>query len=126
MSSIMPMALAAASPLPTGIVRLPGGEKVADAQVWLGDAESVPIVIKDPLTITIPRKARAKLKVAVTYDEPLPAPIAAGTRVATLVVSAPDVAPIEVPLYAGAGVGQLGPVGRLGEALRYLVWGGKF
>ncbi len=102
------------------------GEKVADALVWLGEAESVPIVIKDPLVITIPRKSRSKLKVAVTYEEPLPAPIKTGTRIATLVVSAPGADTVEVPLYAGADVAQLGPVGRLGEALRYLVWGGKF
>lgn len=103
-----------------------GNEKVADALVWLGDAESVPVVIKQPVIITIPRKSRQKLKVAVIYDEPIPAPIAEGTRIATLVVSAPDVEPIEVPLFAGGNVDQLGPVGRLGEAFRYLVWGGKF
>lgn len=103
-----------------------GGEKVADAEVWLGDVNSVPIVIKQPLVITIPRKSRDKLKVTVTYDNPIPAPIKAGAQVAKLIVTAPDVETIEIPLYAGAGVGQLGPVGRLGEAFRYLVWGGKF
>lgn len=103
-----------------------GDEKVADAQVWLGDADSIPIVIKQPLVITIPRKSRDKLKVTVAYDNPIPAPIEAGAQVAKLIVTAPDVETIEIPLYAGAGVGQLGPVGRLGEAFRYLVWGGKF
>jgi D-alanyl-D-alanine carboxypeptidase (penicillin-binding protein 5/6) len=103
-----------------------GGETIAEAPVWLGDADSVPIVIKEPLTITIPRKSRQKLKVAVTYDEPMPAPITAGSRIATLIVSAPEIETIEFPLHAGTDVGQLGPVGRLGEALRYLVWGGKF
>lgn len=102
-----------------------GGEKLADAPVWLGEAESVPVHIKDDLVITIPRKSRSKMKVAVTYEEPIPAPIKAGSRVATLVISAPDTETLEVPLYAGADVPQLGPVGRLGEALRYLVWGGK-
>jgi len=103
-----------------------GDEKVADAQVWLGDADSVPIVIKQPLVITIPRKSRNKLKVTVAYESPISAPIEAGAQVAKLIVTAPDIETIEIPLYAGAGVGQLGPVGRLGEAFRYLVWGGKF
>ena len=102
------------------------GAKVADAPVWLGEAESVPIVIKDKLVITIPRKSRSKMKVAVAYEEPIPAPIKVGARIATLIVSAPDADKLEVPLYAGADVPQLGPVGRLGEAFRYLVWGGKF
>ncbi|MDD9907980.1 MAG: D-alanyl-D-alanine carboxypeptidase [Rhodospirillaceae bacterium] len=101
------------------------GEKIADVPVWLGEADSVPLLIKDKLVITIPRKSRSKMKVAVSYEEPVPAPIKAGTQIATLVVTAPDTDKMEIPLYAGADVPQLGPVGRLGEALRYLVWGGK-
>lgn len=102
------------------------GEKIADVPVWLGEADSVPLLIKDKLVITIPRKSRSKMKVAVSYEEPVPAPIKVGTQIATLVVTAPDTDKMEIPLYAGADVPQLGPVGRLGEALRYLVWGGKF
>jgi len=102
------------------------GAKVADAPVWLGETDSVPIVIKDKLVITIPRKSRSKMKVAVTYEDPIPAPIKNGARIATLVVSAPETETLNIPLYAGADVPQLGPVGRLGEAMRYLVWGGKF
>ena len=101
------------------------GEKIADVPVWLGEADSVPLLIKDKLVITIPRKSRSKMKVAVSYEEPVPAPIKVGTQIATLVVTAPDTDKMEIPLYAGADVPQLGPVGRLGEALRYLVWGGK-
>ena len=101
------------------------GEKIADVPVWLGEADSVPLLIKDKLVITIPRKSRSKIKVAVSYEEPVPAPIKVGTQIATLVVTAPDTDKMEIPLYAGADVPQLGPVGRLGEALRYLVWGGK-
>ena len=101
------------------------GEKIADVPVWLGEADSVPLLIKDKLVITIPRKSRSKMKVAVSYEEPVSAPIKAGTQIATLVVTAPDTDKMEIPLYAGADVPQLGPVGRLGEALRYLVWGGK-
>ena len=66
------------------------------------------------------------MKVAVAYEEPVPAPIQAGAQVATLVVTAPDADRVEVPLYADAHVPQLGAVSRLGEALHYLVWGDKF
>jgi D-alanyl-D-alanine carboxypeptidase (penicillin-binding protein 5/6) len=102
------------------------GETVTELPVWLGKSKSVPIVIKDKLVITIPRKSRSKMKVAVAYEEPIPAPIQAGAQVATLVVTAPDADRVEVPLYADAHVPQLGAVSRLGEALRYLVWGDKF
>ena len=87
--------------------------------------DSIPVIIENDLLISMPRKSRKKMKVAVKLDEPIPAPIAIGARVATLVVSAPDFETLEIPLVAGAAVDRLGPVGRLGEAVRYLVWGGK-
>jgi D-alanyl-D-alanine carboxypeptidase (penicillin-binding protein 5/6) len=100
------------------------GEKIFDARLWLGESKTVPAVIEQALTITIPRSSRSKLKVSISYDEPVPAPITAGTRIAELRVAAPGVETITVPLLAGADVQQLGPIGRLGEALRQLVWGG--
>jgi D-alanyl-D-alanine carboxypeptidase (penicillin-binding protein 5/6) len=101
-------------------------ENLIDAEVWLGAKASIPVIIENDLLISMPRKSRKKMKVSVKLDEPIPAPIAKGDRVATLVVSAPDFETLEIPLVAGAAVDRLGPVGRLGEAVRYLVWGGKF
>ncbi len=98
-------------------------DAVVDADVWLGEEQLVPLVIDKDLVITMPRKARRDMKVAVTYEGPLPAPIAKGDVLAKLVVSAPDMNNIEVPLVAGRDVGQLGLIGRLGAALKYLLWG---
>jgi len=102
---------------------LKGGEKVVDAEVWLGKEKSVPLVVKDPLTITLPRKSRPDMKVTVVYDGPIPAPIAADAPIAKLVVTAPDIKPIEIPLVAGVEVEQLGLFGRLGAALKAVIWG---
>jgi D-alanyl-D-alanine carboxypeptidase (penicillin-binding protein 5/6) len=99
------------------------GGVVTDADVWLGEEGSVPLVIEKDLTVTLPRKARGEMKVTATFEGPLPAPIAKGGRVAKVVVTAPGVDPVEVPLVAGADVGQLGIFGRLGAALKYLLWG---
>ncbi|MBL4720777.1 MAG: D-alanyl-D-alanine carboxypeptidase [Alphaproteobacteria bacterium] len=100
-------------------------EKLIDASVWLGMKDSIPVIIENDLTISMLRKSRKKMKVSVKLDEPIPAPITAGARVATLIVSAPDFETLEIPLVAGVAVNRLGPVGRLGEAVRFLVWGGK-
>ena len=54
---------------------------------------------------------------------PLPAPIAKGTELATLVVTAPGMQTVEIPLVAGADVGQLGFVGRIGAAINHVIWG---
>ena len=96
---------------------------VSDAEVWLGEAPTVPLVLGEDVVITLPRKARRQMKVTVTYDGPVPAPIAVGDKLARLVVTAPGIEPIEMPLSAGEEVQQLGFIGRLGAALKYILWG---
>ena len=100
------------------------GDVVTDANVWLGKKGTVALLIEEDLTLTLPKKARRDMKVTVSYEGPLPAPIQKGQRVATLTITAPDVDTLEIPLVAGDSVGQLGLVGRLGAAFDYIVWGG--
>ncbi len=99
------------------------GEKVIDADVWLGTSPTVPLYIEKGLLITLPRKARRAMKVSVTYEGPIPAPFKAGDRLARLTVTAPGAYPIEVPLVAAEGVERLGFLGRLGTALKSILWG---
>ena len=99
------------------------GDTVSDAEVWLGKSQTVPMVIESGLTITMPRKARREMKVAITYEGPVPAPITRGQPLAKLVVTAPGREPIEARLVAGENVERLGLFGRLGAALNYILWG---
>ena len=99
------------------------GDTVAEAEVWLGDDATVPLVVAADVTVTLPRKSRPDMTVKVVYDGPVPAPIAAGTPIARLVIGAPDWADVEVPLVAARNVNRLGAVGRLGAALKQLLWG---
>ena len=99
------------------------GDTVDSASVWLGEAAEVPLVVETDLVRTLPRTARADMRVIVTYEGPLPAPIERGERIATLVVTAPDVETLMVPLVAGASVGQLGRFGRMSAAFEHLLWG---
>ena len=107
----------------TNYTLLEAGETVVEADVWLGEAARVPLVLDAPLVTTLRRKARRGMVVTVVYDGPIPAPIARGTPIATLVVTAPEAEPIEAPLLAGADVAKLGPIRRIGAAIGYLVWG---
>ncbi|MDJ0610355.1 MAG: D-alanyl-D-alanine carboxypeptidase family protein [Kiloniellales bacterium] len=101
------------------------GEQVEEAEVWLGESASVPLVLDQDVVVTLPRKARRKLSVSVRYDGPVPAPVAAGDQIATLVVTAPETEPVEVPLFAGAEVPKLGPFGRFTASLRQLILGAQ-
>ena len=98
-------------------------ESLGEVSVWLGDAPSVPMIIRQGLTITLPRRARGGMRVVATYEEPVPAPIAKDAVVAKLVVTAPGVETIDIPLVAGEGVKRLPLVPRIRAALGYLLWG---
>lgn len=99
------------------------GETVADIPVWLGQKDTVPVFIKDDLLVAIPRKSRKRMAVKVVHQESVPAPFAKGDEIAKLVVSAPGMNDVSVPLFAGAEVGERSFFGRLGAAIGHLVWG---
>ena len=101
------------------------GDQVTDADVWLGEAASVPLVAGKPLVVTLPRKARRDMKVTAVFDGPIAAPIVKGKVVGKLVVTAPGEPTAELPLVAGANVAKLGFAGRMSAAFKYLVWGPK-
>lgn len=100
-----------------------GGDVVTDANVWLGKAGTVPLVIEHDVTLTLPKKARRGMEAKVVFEGPVPAPIREGQQLGTLIISAPDVETREIPLLAGASVEQLGLMGRLGAAFNYILFG---
>ena len=99
------------------------GEVVEHADVWLGQEVTVPLIIRDNVKLTLPRKARRKMEVKVTYNGPVAAPIRAGEELAILSISAPGQETLEIPLIASKDVPRLGVMGRLSAALKYLAWG---
>jgi serine-type D-Ala-D-Ala carboxypeptidase (penicillin-binding protein 5/6) len=99
------------------------GDTVTDAEVWLGKDATVPLSVTDDVFMTLPRTARHDMKVSANYTGPLPAPIKKGTQVGTLTITAPGMAPREVPLIAAADVARLGFAGRIGAAVKQILWG---
>jgi len=99
------------------------GDKVDDAEVWLGAEAKVPLTVAHDLVVTLPRKSRKDMKVTVAYDRPVPAPVTKGEQLGTITVTAPNVTPIETPLIAGADLGKIGPVGRMASLAAYVIWG---
>ena len=99
------------------------GEVVDEFEVWLGEADALPLVVESDVVLMMPRKSRKEMVVKVVADGPVAAPVERGTRVATLVVSAPNVETREWPLVAGATVDSLSGFGRIGAAIDALIWG---
>ena len=102
-----------------------GGEVVGDADVWLGTKGTVQLKAGAPFFVTLPRRVRQELKVTAIYDNPIAAPVVKDQLVGRLVITAPGVPSTEVPLVAAEDVPKLGLAGRMGAALRYLLWGSK-
>jgi D-alanyl-D-alanine carboxypeptidase (penicillin-binding protein 5/6) len=99
------------------------GDKVDDGEVWLGAEPKVPLSVDKDFVVTLPRKARKDMKVTVEYDRPIPAPIQKGDMVGKVVMTAPDMTPVEAPLVAAASVERMNPLGRIATLAGYLVWG---
>jgi D-alanyl-D-alanine carboxypeptidase (penicillin-binding protein 5/6) len=99
------------------------GDTVEDADVWLGTKSKVPLVTAADALITMPKRLRKDMKVAIVYDGPLAAPVTAGQPVGKLVITTTEMPTVEIPLVAGASVDALGPMGRLGDRVAQLVFG---
>ena len=99
------------------------GDKVDDGEVWLGAEPKVPLSVGKDFIVTLPRKARKDMKVTVEYDRPISAPIQKGDTVGKVVMTAPDVMPVEAPLIAAASIERMNPWGRVATLAGYLVWG---
>lgn len=99
------------------------GDALAEAPVWYGATETVPLVMDKDLVATLPRAARKSLEVKAVFEGPVPAPITQGQQIGKLVITAAEISPIEVPIYAGADVERLGMFGRVVAALKHLILG---
>jgi len=99
------------------------GDKVDDGEVWLGGEPKVPLTVGKDFVVTLPRKARKDMKVTVEYDRPIPAPVQKGETVGKVVMTVPNMTPVEAPLIAAASVVRMNPWGRIATLAGYLVWG---
>ena len=84
------------------------GVRVAEAEVFLGDAPTVGLVPAEDLSLLVPALVQEGVEAEVVYTGPLVAPIAAGTPVAELIVKVPDLPDHRVPLVAETDVGKAG------------------
>lgn len=99
------------------------GDVVAEAPVWLGTQDKVPLVVAKPVAITLPTGQAASPRVTARFDGPIAAPIAKGARLGTAALTMPDGRVVEYPLEAGSDVPRRGVVGRLGGLLQHYLFG---
>ena len=98
------------------------GQPVDQANVWLGTAPRVDMVLDAPLKILLSRKDRQAMEISVQWLDPVPAPIRAGDQIGTLTLSLPDEV-TKLPLRAAQDISTLGLFNRIGAAVKYLIFG---
>jgi serine-type D-Ala-D-Ala carboxypeptidase (penicillin-binding protein 5/6) len=94
------------------------GAQVAEAQVWLGAKDTVPLVAAEEASAGVHVGALKQIKSSVVYKGPLLAPVKEGDIVGELVISVPGAKDITVPVAAGASAEKLGLFGRAMVGLR--------
>ena len=89
------------------------GQPIGRARVQNGSARSVALETSGPVFVNVPRDNASDAQLSISYDGPLHAPIAAGQRVATLLVKVPGLEPARIPLVASEDIERAGFFGRI-------------
>ena len=98
------------------------GQAVDRAIVWLGNEPRVDLVLEEPLHLVLSRTDRRRMKMSVQWNDPVPAPVTAGQKIGTLTLDFPD-RTMSYDLTAAKDVAELGMFDRVGEALKFLIFG---
>lgn len=99
------------------------GEPVAEAAVWYGAADTVPLTAAKDVLVTLPTGQSEGVKYTLRYTGPLEAPIAKDAHVADLAVTLPDGSEQIVPLVAASDVEKLRGLSRMWHTLKLMVLG---
>ena len=87
--------------------------QIAEANVWLGATDTVPLVSATDITTMVALGKGEDVQAKISYTGPIEAPIAAGTELATLTISSPGLDDRAFPLVAGANVEKGGLITRV-------------
>lgn len=90
---------------------------VGEARVQDGSAGRVSLIARVPVSVNVPRGSTAQLRATIHYDGPLRAPLAAGEQVGMLEITAPGMAPANIPLFTKDAVEKAGPLDRIVNAV---------
>ena len=100
------------------------GRTVRSVPVWLGVKPAVAAVVDGDVMLTLAHGWRRGVKVSAEFQTPVAAPVKAGQRIGTLVVSGVGARDLSIPLVAGQAVARLALPGRAVAVLEHAIGGG--
>jgi len=98
-------------------------QPINSVEVWLGKENSVKVYTKENIYKTIKKGQKKKLKIKVTYDGPVEAPIEKNQILAKLKIIYDDELIDEYDLLAFKEINKVNIFSRLLKSLNYLIWG---
>ena len=106
------------------VVLFNAADTIDEVPVYLGERRTVPLVAGRELVVTVPRDWRDRLEVRARFTTPVTAPVLRGQELGRLEVGGPGVAPMSLPLYAGADVDTLNLFARVPAVARQFLMPG--
>ena len=97
------------------------GTQVAVADVWMGEAVSVGLVLGADVSLLVPTTGGAEMTAQAVYNSPIDAPVMAGQELGTLIITRDGLPETRVPLLADADVARGGFAVRLRTAAKVLL-----
>lgn len=76
------------------------GDILAEVPVWMGDQQRINLTVAEDLELLVPAIGQDSVETRIVYRTPLEAPVTAGSQVAELVVTAPDMPEKRIPLVS--------------------------
>jgi serine-type D-Ala-D-Ala carboxypeptidase (penicillin-binding protein 5/6) len=102
---------------------LAAGDAVGEADLFGGAKDKVALTVKDPVRMLMPIAGRRDLKVTLSYNGPIKAPVAAGQEIGALRVAVPGKPDRIVPVVAAEAVSSSGFFDNMMRGLVSLLFG---
>lgn len=99
------------------------GNVIAEIPVVFGNEKKVKLLVGESLKQTLKKSRASKVKMTAVYDKPIKAPFNAGDKLGEVKVEIGDAKIATVPLVADRSSQKLGFFGRIGQNLKFLLFG---
>ena len=96
---------------------------IDNLDVWLGKKDTVGAYVKSDIYKTIPKARKKFLKISITYDGPIQAPIKKDDTLGKLTIMYKNELVQEYDLFAIEDIKKLNVFSRLMKSINFLIWG---
>ena len=100
------------------------GDVVADLPVWYGRYDTVPATVEKNFAVTLDKNNTAPISVIARYEDPIPAPVAAGDVVGEIIATQSGRVIARAPLVAANRVRRVYFIGRIIKNIS-VIFGGR-